>query len=116
MGIVEHSSVIPIYAPHPKIFNMDMVAIPHLNEVSSMIGGVRYMSGEMNTQTHGSSFLISHTYPGRLIAAEGLHGSRKSAQLRLLHFWLQAEGYEPFSTEFAAAKLTQRERKRGKTQ
>src|SRR5258706_11336784 len=114
MGIVEHSSVIPIYAPHPKIFNM--VAIPYLNEVSSMIGGVRYMSAEMNTQAHGSSFLIPHTYPGRLIAAEGLDGSGKSTQLRLLQFWLQAEGYEVLSTELTASKLIKRALKAGKKQ
>src|SRR5258708_6433877 len=102
------------YDPHPKIFNM--VAILHLNEVSSIVRGVKSMSAEMNTQAYGSSFLIPHTYPGRLIAAEGLDGSGKSTQLHLLQFWLQAEGYEVLSTELTASKLIKRALKAGKKQ
>src|SRR5258708_12356908 len=93
------------YDPHPKIFNM--VAILHLNEVSSIVRGVKSMSAEMNTQAYGSSFLIPHTYPGRLIAAEGLDGSGKSTQLHLLQFWLQAEAYKVLSTDLPAPKLIQ---------
>src|SRR5260221_6936603 len=102
------------YDPHPKIFNM--VAILHLNEVSSIVRGVKSMSAEMNTQAYGSSFLIPHTYPGRLIAAEGLDGSGKSTQLHLLQFWLQAEGYQVLSTELTASKLIKRALKAGKKQ
>src|SRR5258708_4672329 len=102
------------YDPYPKIFNI--VAILHLNEVSSIVRGVKSMSAEMNTQAYGSSFLIPHTYPGRLIAAEGLDGSGKSTQLHLLQFWLQAEGYEVLSTELTASKLIKRALKAGKKQ
>ena len=52
------------------------------------------MSAEIDVQADSSSFLIPHTYPGRLVAAEGLDGSGKSTQLQLLRYWLQAEGYE----------------------
>ncbi len=49
------------------------------------------MPSETHTQVDSSSPLIPHTYPGRLIAAEGLDGSGKSTQLQLLQFWLQQE-------------------------
>ncbi len=74
------------------------------------------MSAEINTQAHSSSFLLPHTYPGRLIVAEGLDGSGKSTQLRLLQFWLQAEGYEVVTTELTASKLIKRALKAGKKQ
>ncbi|GAC1342695.1 MAG: dTMP kinase [Ktedonobacteraceae bacterium] len=72
------------------------------------------MSAETNTQAHRSSFLLAHTYPGRLITAEGLDGSGKSTQLRLLQFWLQAEGHEVVLTELTASKLIKRALKAGK--
>jgi hypothetical protein len=33
------------------------------------------MVADLNMQAGNSSFLVSHSYPGRLIAAEGLDGS-----------------------------------------
>ena len=74
------------------------------------------MSAEINTQAGSSSFLVRHTYPGRLIAAEGLDGSGKSTQLQLLRFWLQAEGYEVLITEWTSSKLIKRALKAGKKQ
>ncbi len=75
---------------------------------------MKHMAAETNTQADSSSFLMPHTYPGRLIAAEGLDGSGKSTQLRLLQFWLQAEGYEVVITELTPSKLIKRALKAGK--
>ena len=74
------------------------------------------MSAETNTPAHGTYFLTPHSYPGRLISAEGLDGSGKSTQLRLLQFWLQAEGYEVVLTELMPSQLIKRALKTGKKQ
>lgn len=74
------------------------------------------MSAEIHTQADSSSFLVQHSYPGRLIAAEGLDGSGKSTQLQLLQFWLQAEGYEVVITEWTSSKLIKRALKAGQKQ
>lgn len=82
------------------------------------------MSAELDTQEPGreratpqsSSPLMPHTFPGRLIAAEGLDGSGKSTQLQLLHFWLQAEGYEVQIVEWTSSKLIKRALKQGRKQ
>jgi dTMP kinase len=74
------------------------------------------MPAETKMQALSSSFLIPHDHPGKLIAAEGLDGSGKSTQLRLLQFWLQAEGYEVIATELTASKLIKRALKTGKKQ
>lgn len=81
-------------------------------------GLVTDMSAEINTRADAdsSSFLLPHIYPGRLIAAEGLDGCGKSTQLRLLQFWLQAEGYEVVPTELTPSKLIKRALKAGKKQ
>ena len=39
------------------------------------------MSAEIDVQAGSPSFLIPHTYPGRLVAAEGLDGSGKNTWL-----------------------------------
>ena len=76
------------------------------------------MSAETNRQASSSSkaFLKPHTYAGRLISADGLDGSGKSTQLRLLQFWLQAEGYEVVMTELTPSLLIKRALKAGKKQ
>ncbi len=74
------------------------------------------MSAEMNTQVDSSTFLLPHAFAGKLIAAEGLDGSGKSTQFRLLKFWLQAEGYEVVTTELVSSKLIKRALKAGKKQ
>ena len=74
------------------------------------------MSAEIHTQADSSSPLIPHTYPGRLIAAEGLDGSGKSTQLQLLQFWLQSEGYEVLIAQLTSSKLIKRALKVGKKQ
>lgn len=74
------------------------------------------MSTDFNTPTGNASFLPPHSYPGRLITAEGLDGSGKSTQLQLLGFWLRAEGYEVVITEWTPSKLIKRALKAGKKQ
>src|SRR5207244_11814473 len=74
------------------------------------------MPAELHTQTGSSSFLVRHTYPGRLIAAEGLDGSGKSTQLQLLQFGLQSEGYEVLIAELTSSKLIKRALKAGRKQ
>ncbi|MBV9709872.1 MAG: thymidylate kinase [Ktedonobacteraceae bacterium] len=71
---------------------------------------------DLNMQTGNSSFLLPHTYPGRLIAAEGLDGSGKSTQLHLLSFWLRAEGYEVILAEWTSSRLIKRALKAGRKQ
>lgn len=79
---------------------------------------MRDMSAETNMRAYSgsTSFLKPHTYPGRLISADGLDGSGKSTQLRLLQFWLQAEGYEVVMTELLPSLLIKRALKVGKKQ
>ena len=56
----------------------------------------------------------AHPYPGRLIAVEGIDGSGKSTQLRLLERWLRARGYPVHFTEWNSSRLVRRSMRRGK--
>ncbi|MCL5983126.1 MAG: thymidylate kinase, partial [Candidatus Thermoplasmatota archaeon] len=53
-------------------------------------------------------------YPGRLIVLEGLDGSGKSTQARLLGKWLAARGYRVFLTEWNSSDLVSDTIRRGK--
>ncbi len=55
-----------------------------------------------------------HPYPGKLIVVEGIDGSGKSTQLRLIHRWLEAAGYRVFFTEWNSSELVRRAIRRGK--
>ncbi len=77
------------------------------------------MSAESNhflTHRRNTSPLAAHSYPGKLIAAEGLDGSGKSTQLQLLQFWLQAEGHQVLITEWTPSKLIRRTLKAARKQ
>jgi dTMP kinase len=56
----------------------------------------------------------THGYPGRLLVFEGLDGSGKSTQARLLGKWLQARGYRVFFTEWNSSELVSDTIRRGK--
>ena len=55
-----------------------------------------------------------HGHPGRLIVFEGLDGSGKSTQARLLVKWLQSRGYRVFFTEWNSSELVSETIRRGK--
>lgn len=53
-------------------------------------------------------------WPGRLIAVEGLDGSGKSTQLRLVKKWLETEGVKVFFTEWNSSVIVKRATSKGK--
>ena len=54
-------------------------------------------------------------FPGKLFIVEGIDGSGKSTQLKLLHQWLQNEGYGVFLSEWNSSPLVKTTTRRGKT-
>ena len=56
----------------------------------------------------------THGYPGRLLVFEGLDGSGKSTQARLIGKWLQSRGYRVFFTEWNSSDLVAATIRRGK--
>jgi len=51
---------------------------------------------------------------GKLIVVEGIDGSGKSTQIKLLHKWLEAHGHQVFFTEWNSSDLVRQATKRGK--
>jgi len=59
-------------------------------------------------------FNEAHQLPGKLIIVEGIDGSGKSTQLRLLYSWLEAQNYPVFFTEWNSSDLVKKTTKEGK--
>ena len=55
-----------------------------------------------------------HRIAGKLFVVEGIDGSGKSTQLKLLHQWLQAEGYGTVFSEWNSSELVKSATSKGK--
>ena len=56
----------------------------------------------------------AHSYPGKLIAVEGLDGSGKSTQIYLVKRWLELQGSRVYFTEWNSSLLVKKATSKGK--
>jgi dTMP kinase len=57
---------------------------------------------------------IKEPLPGTLLAVEGIDGSGRSTQVRLLHRWLQSHGYRVVFSEWNSSVLVREATCKGK--
>ncbi len=60
------------------------------------------------------AFSQPHRYPGKLFVVEGIDGSGKSTQVKLLHRWLKSRGHTVFFTEWNSSALVKETTRIGK--
>ena len=65
-------------------------------------------------QETNEQVLSPHDYPGRLIIVEGIDGSGKSTQIRLLQRWLESLNYHVVFTEWNSSEVVKATTKKGK--
>jgi dTMP kinase len=83
--------------------------LPHHDGVPPAVAEAQLPSASSRSQLYAP-----HSYPGRLIAVEGIDGSGKSTQLLLLERWLRTRGYPVHFTEWNSSRLVRRSMSRGK--
>ncbi len=60
------------------------------------------------------ALLSRHSYPGRLVAVEGLDGSGKSTQIYLAKRWMELQHLKVFFSEWNSSKLVKNATRKGK--
>lgn len=68
----------------------------------------------MSVESHTNPLQAPHPYPGALVVVEGIDGSGKSTQLRLLRRHLEAQGHALKFTEWNSSELVKDTMKMGK--
>ncbi|HTJ08394.1 MAG TPA: thymidylate kinase [Candidatus Binataceae bacterium] len=99
----------PVVEASEPSSNGQAARAPANGPVETGVGAARTVRGQRHT-------LLSspHPYPGRLIAVEGIDGSGKSTQVKLLERWLRARGYPVHFTEWNSSRLVRNSMRRGK--